>query len=411
MAEILLSINAGSSSVKVSVYKTAGKGADPKELAVVQVDGLTAPPPVLKYDRGDVKVEGKELKDVNGHESAFTHILDQLISDTGLPEVSKRGDISSAIHRIVHGGDYPRVQVIGKDTFEDIERLSDLAPLHNSRSLQIVRAVSKELGHVKNVAYFDSAFHSQIPRHIRTYPISPKIAASNGLRKYGFHGISYAFIIKAVAPFLNKPISKTNIIALHLGSGASACAIKNGQSLDTSMGLTPLAGLPGATRSGSLDPSLVFHYTNEAGKLSSKSTKDMHITTAEEILNQNSGWKALTGTTDFGTISGSDDEMCKLAFDIFVDRILGYVGSYYLKLGGEVDALVFAGGVGEKGIKLRKAVVEGAASLGFQLDAAKNENVGDGVVEDISSEGAKHRVLVCKTDEQLEMARGYVEDA
>lgn len=252
-----------------------------------------------------------------------------------------------------------------------------------------------------NVAYFDSAFHSHIPKHIRTYPISPKIASSNKLRKYGFHGISYAFIIKAVAPFINKPVSETNIIALHLGSGASACAIKHGESLDTSMGLTPLAGLPGATRSGSLDPSLVFHYTSEAGTLSPKSTKDMHITTAEEILNQNSGWKALTGSTDFGKISESDDEMCKLAFDIFVDRILGYVGSYYLKLRGEVDALVFAGGVGEKGAKLREAVVDGAASLGFQLDTAKNENIGNDVVEDISLENAKHRVLVCKTDEQV----------
>lgn len=272
---------------------------------------------------------------------------------------------------------------------------------HNSRSLKIVQAVSKELQHAKNVAYFDSAFHSQIPRHIRTYPISPKVASSNGLRKYGFHGISYAFIVKAVTPFINKPVSQTNIIALHLGSGASACAIRAGKSLDTSMGLTPLSGLPGATRSGSIDPSLVFHYTSEAGRLSSKSTKDMHITTAEEILNQNSGWKALTGSTDFGMISDSDDEKCKLAFDIFVDRILGYIGSYYLKLRGEVDALVFAGGVGEKGIKLRNAVVEGAAPLGFKLDEAKNEKIGDGVVEDISSKDAKHRVLVCKTDEQV----------
>lgn len=129
MAKILLSINAGSSSVKVSVYKTAGKKVDPKELAVVQVDGLTAPPPVLKYERGEKSIKGKELKDVTGHESAFAYILDQLISDQGLPEVSKRGDLNGAIHRIVHGGDYPHVQVIGKDTYEDIEKLSDLAPL------------------------------------------------------------------------------------------------------------------------------------------------------------------------------------------------------------------------------------------------------------------------------------------
>jgi hypothetical protein len=130
---------------------------------------------------------------------------------------------------------------------------------HNTRSLKIIQAVSKELGHVTNVAYFDSAFHLQIPRHIHTYPISPKIASLNKLRKYGFHGISYSFIVKAIASFINKPVSETNIIALHLGSGASACAIKYGASLDTSMGLTPLSGLPGATRSGTLDP--VWHST------------------------------------------------------------------------------------------------------------------------------------------------------
>ena len=274
-------------------------------------------------------------------------------------------------------------------------------PSHNSRSLTIVQAVAKHVPQVTNIAYFDTSFHSSIPNHIRTYPISPKVASSNKLRKYGFHGISYSFIVKVVAEHLGKPVSETNIIALHLGSGASACAIKNGKSLDTSMGLTPASGLPGATRSGTIDPSLVFHYTHDVGRLSPKSTKDMHITTAEEILNQRSGWKAITGSTDFGEISQSDDEMCKLAFDIFVDRILGYIGSYYLKLGGDVDALVFAGGVGEKGAKLRKTVVGGSTCLGFDLEREKNEQIGDQVVEEVSSKDAKHRVLVCKTDEQV----------
>lgn len=140
------------------------------------------------------------------------------------------------------------------------------------------------------------------------------------------------------------------------------------------MGLTPLAGLPGATRSGDIDPSLVFHYTHDAGRPSPASTKEMHITTAEEILNKKSGWKALTGTTDFGVISAkaldeADDghEMCRLALDIFVDRVLGFVGDYYVKLEGKVDALVFAGGIGEKGALLRKRVVEGVKCLGFEL--------------------------------------------
>jgi len=271
-----------------------------------------------------------------------------------------------------------------------------------------VRSCVKILPKAKNIAYFDSAFHSTLPEAIRTYPIDPSIAQKNKLRKYGFHGISYAFIVRSVADFLSKPQSELNVIALHLGSGASMCAIKNGKSEDTTMGLTPLAGLPGATRSGSIDPSLIFHFTHDAGMPSHSSTKDLHISTAEEILNKQSGWAALTGTTDFGKISSSDDPACKLAFDIFADRILGYIGSYYVKLEGKVDALVFAGGIGERGDKLRSRVVEKIRCLGFELDVAKNGEKITEVVQDIGKVGAKHRVLVCQTDEQFEMARGTV---
>lgn len=265
-----------------------------------------------------------------------------------------------------------------------------------------------ELPDVTNVAFFDSAFHATIPEAIRTYPIDPDRAKKNKLRKYGFHGLSYAFITRSVAQHLVKSPDSLNIIALHLGSGASACCIRNGQSLDTSMGLTPLAGLPGATRSGDVDPSLVFHFTHDAGKPSPNSTKDMHLTTAEEILNKKSGWQALTGTTDFGVISSKaeqGDGMCKLAFDILVDRILDYVGSYYVKLGGQLDALVFAGGIGEKGAQLRTAIVKQLECLGFALDESKNAKPADHVVADVTKSDSRHKVLVCQTDEQTEMAR------
>ncbi|KAJ9639381.1 hypothetical protein H2199_006414 [Coniosporium tulheliwenetii] len=411
MAKIILSINAGSSSVKVSVYAATEGAQDPTQLAEAQVDGLTAPPPTLKYSRGDEKIKGKKLEGINSQEDAFKYILDHLTNDKGLPELSHRDDIGFSCHRVVHGGDYPKAQLIDDDTYHHIEKLSDLAPLHNAGALTIVRAVHHELPHASNIAYFDSSFHSTLPLHVRTYPIDPTIASRNKLRKYGFHGISYSFITRAVAPHLQKPLDELNIIALHLGSGASACAIKGGKSVDTSMGLTPLAGLPGATRSGSIDPSLIFHFTHDAGRPSRQSSKELHITEAEQILNKESGWAALTGTTDFGEVIGRmerGDEMSKLAFDIFVDRIVGFVGSYYLTLEGQVDALVFAGGIGEKGSQLREAVAGKAACLGFELDPRKNRNVGDGVVEDIGKEGAKHRILVCRTDEQLEMARGCV---
>lgn len=150
--------------------------------------------------------------------------------------------------------------------------------------------------------------------------------------------------------------------------------------------------------------SLIFHFTHDAGRPSPSSTKEMHISTAEEILNKKSGWKALTGTTDFGTIASSSSPKCKLAFHIFVDRILGFVGSYYVKLEGQVDALVFAGGIGEKGASLRTAVVEKCKCMGFELDVEKNGRKFEDVVVDIGMEG-RGRVLVCKTDEQFEMAR------
>jgi acetate kinase len=411
MPEVILSINAGSSSVKISVYKSTGTPDDnPIPLAECSIDGLTAPPAKLKYERGDENIMGKEIEGIGSQDDAFQFILDHLTKDEGLPELAKKEDIHFTCHRVVHGGDYPRSQVIDKETYHHIAELSDLAPLHNAPALSIVSTSSRILPHAINIAYFDSSFHSTIPPHISTYPIDPTVAKRNKLRKYGFHGISYAFIARSVANHLSKPLDSLNIIALHLGSGASACCIKNGKSWDTSMGLTPLAGLPGATRSGSIDPSTMFHFTHSAGKPSHSSGGNMHITQAEEILNKKSGWKSLTGTTDFGAISSSEKEQDRLAFDIFMDRILNYVGPYFTKLDGEVDALVFAGGIGEKGARLRKAVVDGVKCLGFELDDAKNENPGDQVVVDITAEGARFKTLVCKTDEQLEMARGVLTD-
>lgn len=178
------------------------------------------------------------------------------------------------------------------------------------------------------------------------------------------------------------------------------------------MGLTPISGLPGATRSGNIDPSLVFHYTSEVQKLAQSSTKDLHISRAEEILNKESGWKSLTGSTDFASIASPSPPSPEhaLAMEIFVDRISGFVGSYYVSLKGEVDALVFAGGIGEKSQELRRRVVENVECLGFGIDEERNGRDVDEVVWDVGRDGAKTKTLVCATDEQFEMARSCVED-
>ncbi|KAL9100200.1 MAG: hypothetical protein Q9163_004396 [Psora crenata] len=402
---VILSINSGSSSVKVSIYKHSSTSEIPAQLAEAQISGLTAPPVKLAYTRGSERIKGQEAIGVKSNEDACGRILSHIVDDKGLAEISSRDDITHVCHRVVHGGDYPNAHIIDQETYHHLQDLTDLAPLHNASALAIVKACIKALPNAKNIAYFDSSFHVTIPQAVRTYAIDQSIAELNGLRKYGFHGISYAYITRTVAEFLGKKQEDTSIIALHLGSGASACAIQNGKSVDNSMGLTPLAGLPGATRSGDVDPSLIFHFTHDAGKPSPSSTKEMHISTAEDILNKQSGWKALTGTTDFGTIASSEDPKCKLAFDLFADRITGFVGSYYVKLGGKVDALVFAGGIGERAARLRNTVVERCQCLGFAIDSTKNEKDILDMVQDVSKDGATHKTLVCQTDEQFEMAR------
>jgi len=297
--------------------------------------------------------------------------------------------------------------------------LSDLAPLHNSSALAVIKACLDHLPHSKSVAVFDTTFHQSIPAHISTYAISPSLAQEKSLKKYGFHGLSYSYILRSVSTFIQRKASEISIIALHLGSGASMCAIQNGKSCDTTMGLTPLDGLPGATRSGSVDPSLVFHCIDNASQIG----RD-HLSAAEEMLNKQSGWKALTGTTDFKEIASNADvnqhfssnsahPAHTLAFHLFLDRILNYFGAYFLKLGGasKIDAIVFAGGVGERSAILRKAVVERCRCFGLEINEEKNEDAEnvEGNVVDITGDGeARTRVFVCRTDEQVEMANSLM---
>lgn len=408
MSKLILSINAGSSSVKVSIFSSTAK-----QLAQIQISNLTAPPAKLSYSRGnDHSIKDQELPEVKSAQEAYDYILNHLISDSDLKELSSVDDIEFACHRIVHGGDFTKPTRIDKDTYRHLEELSDLAPLHNAGALDIVKAVYERSPKVTNVAFFDSAFHATIPEATRTYMIDPKRAEKNKLRKYGFHGLSYSFIFREACRYLGSYGPDTNLIALHLGSGCSVCCIEGGKSIDTSMGLTPLAGLPGATRSGDVDPSLIFHFTHDAGKPSASSSKELHITQAEQILNKESGWQSLTGTTDFATLTQKmkeGDASARLAFNILVDRICGYIGSYFLKLQGEVKALVFAGGIGEHSHELREAIMQRVKFLSFIPDYKASESPKEGVVADLGYERSEHRILLVRTDEQAEMARECVE--
>ncbi|RJE22923.1 Acetokinase [Aspergillus sclerotialis] len=406
MTKSILAVNAGSSSVKITFYTLE---RPPKMLANAQISGLTAPPQALKYSRGTKQHKEQLTESLTTAPDAFKYLLKRLFEDSEFSEVASPEDMAYICHRIVHGGDYKGPVEINDETLGHLKDLEDLAPLHNFSALEIVRSCRKDIPNVKSITFFDTSFHNSMPEPVKTYPINQEVAKANGLRRYGFHGISYSFILRSVAEFLKKPVEKTSLIALHVGSGASICAIRDGKSIDTSMGLTPLSGLPGATRSGDIDPSLVFHYTNEAGSLSPSSTKEMHISTAEEILNKKSGWKVLTGTTDFAEIAVENPPSAghKLAFDIVVDRMLGYIGSYFVKLEGQVDALVFSGGIGERSALIRRELVERCKCLGFNIDVGKNEKgPGEETVLDISRDGSGKglKVLVVQTNEQFEMA-------
>ncbi|KAG6832799.1 hypothetical protein H0H92_009418 [Tricholoma furcatifolium] len=398
---LILAVNAGSSSLKIALFQLA----DPVALVLTSsITNIAAP-----HTKFTFNATTESCPDIADHASAFAHFLARL------PDSSH---VACVCHRVVHGGDYSAPVVIDNAAYDRIAALSDLAPLHNGAALSVIKACIESMPHAKSIAYFDSAFHTTIPRYISAYAIDQSVAGPRRLKKYGFHGLSYSFILRSVSHFLARPAHTLNLIVLHLGSGASACAIRAGKSLDTSMGLTPLSGLPGATRSGAVDPSLIFHYTNKAGRITHDPAMahNLHVTEAEEILNRRSGWRALTGTTDFGEIvekakvrvdgdGDGDGEMDEwtLAFELFVDRVLDFVGAYHVKLGAAVDALVFAGGIGERSARLQEVVVGRLGCLGYaQVDPRKNGELDDGVVVDIGI-GTGKRVLVCRTDEQNDM--------
>lgn len=448
---LILALNAGSSSLKMTLYTrrdtTRSPEAHNKDTSGIQIDrvldasitNISSPPAIFKFKipRDDATSSAsaeavnkeEEVISIEDHASAFAHFLRSLEQDAS----TRKDQIAYICHRVVHGGDYVEPVVIDNESYEAIEHLSDLAPLHNGAALSVIQACLKELPRATSIAYFDTMFHRSIPVHIASCALDQEIAKKRGLKKYGFHGLSYGYILRAVARYLKQPTEQLNLIVLHLGSGASICAIKNGQSLDTSMGLTPVSGLPGATRSGAIDPSLIFHYTNRAGRITHNPTAaaDINVTVAEDIVNRKAGWNALAGTTDFGVVTANaelDDpspEVAlrnpnRLAYDLVVDRILNYIGSYHLKLDGEVDAIVFAGGIGEKSARLRETLAKKIRCIGFEfLNEEKNETIGEGTDEDVYSisiqgtersvsdagrRGRRKEILVCHTDEQFEMA-------
>jgi len=277
-------------------------------------------------------------------------------------------------HRVVHGGeDFNEPVIVDDSVIKKIDELSHLAPLHNPANLEGILVARQKAPKIKQVAVFDTAFHSQMPQVAYLYALPLEVYEKHKIRKYGFHGTSHSYLLKECALLLKKDTSELNIITLHLGNGASACAIENGISIDTSMGFTPLEGLIMGTRCGDIDPAIVLYMQRDLG---------LSVKRIDEMLNKKAGLLGICGSSDIRDILQSDDEKSKLAIDMMVRRVKKYIGAYKGLL-NRVDAIVFSGGVGENSAYIRDRIMN-------------NNLAGD------------TPVFVIKTDEELEIARQCV---
>jgi acetate kinase len=300
-------------------------------------------------------------------------------------------------HRIVHGGTlYTGPTLIDDAVERGIESLSPLAPLHNPPGLLGIRAARATWPDVPQVAVFDTAFHAGLPAEASQYALDAALAAEHQIRRYGFHGTSYAFVSVAAAAHLERPLEQLRMIVLHLGNGASAAAIAGGRSIDTSMGLTPLEGLVMGTRSGDIDPAVLPYLHRVAG---------MSFDQLDELLNRRSGLLGLAGSSDMRettAAAAAGSEAAELALAVYVHRLRHYIGAYAAQLGG-LDALVFTGGVGENSATVRSRATERLGFLGVGVDPVLNA-AGSGA-RTISPPGSPVAVLVIPTDEEAEIAR------
>jgi acetate kinase len=357
----ILVVNSGSSSVKYRLFD----GGD-------------------TVSHGIVERIGEPGASVADHDQALRQVMGEL-DLAGLAAVG---------HRVVHGGlRFTEPTLINDEAVAAIESLVPLAPLHNPPNLAGIAAARALLPDTPQVAVFDTAFHRSLPPAAATYAIDAEIAGRHGIHRYGFHGTSHAYVSRRTAALLDRPLAGVNVITLHLGNGASACAVAGGRSVATSMGLTPLEGLVMGTRSGDLDPAVVFHLHRAAG---------LTVDKIDELLNHRSGLQGLAGMNDMRELLAAralGDESAMLAFDVYCHRIKSYVGAYYALL-GRVDAITFTAGVGENSAEVRAAALAGLDRLGIAVDAQRNR-AGAPV---ISPDGAEVAVCVVPTDEELEIA-------
>lgn len=391
----ILVINTGSSSIKYELFdmdmqKVLAAGIAEK---IGEDSGVFTHKRILSNGKYETKVGYGRIPD---HHEGLNRIVGILI-DKNQKIIKDKTEIRAIGHRVVHGGDtFHSTTLINAKVISAIEQYVPLAPLHNPANLTGIEVAQSVFPDALQVAVFDTAFHQTIPMKAFLYAIPYEIYEKHKVRKYGFHGTSHAYVAECAARYLDRPLGELNLITIHLGNGSSMAAIKNGKCIDTTMGMTPLAGLVMGTRSGDLDPSVPFFLMDNMGL----SLKDIN-----RMLNQESGLKGICGTNDMREViekMNAGDKRAKIALDIYTYRIKKFIGSYFAVL-ESLDCIVFTAGIGENAPYIREYCLKGLNMLGIELDSEQNKKAENGIKE-ISSLDSAVKVLVVPTNEELKIA-------
>ena len=385
-----IAVNAGSSTLKFKLFDMPSE--DVVAEGTIERIGEKMGHDKIKYGDGQKHEEEKPFED---HGAAVNYLLDQLI-DLGI--VKSYDEITAVGHRVVAGGEFFKDSaVIDDDVIKKIDELSEYAPLHDPAELVGIKAFRKVLPNAFAVAVFDTSFHVNMPKMNALYSVPYEWYEKYGARKYGAHGTSHRYVAGRAAAMLGKPLEDLKLITMHIGAGASITAVKGGKSFDTSMGFSPLAGITMATRSGDVDPSLVAFVQEKLGTTSQKMI---------DTLNHKSGLLGISQLSpdmrDILAAADKGNDQAQLALDMYVNRIVRYVGAYIAEMGG-ADAIVFTAGVGENSVPVRKMVTDKLAYFGIKIDQEKNQC--HGVERDLSTPDAKIKTLLIPTNEELMIIR------
>nr|WP_218652886.1 acetate kinase [Paenibacillus sp. 79R4] len=389
----MLVINAGSSSLKYQLYDMT----DESVLAKGLVERIGMDSSILNH-KPTGKEEVTEVSEILEHTTAIRKVLDKL-TDKEHGVLNSVEEIQAVGHRVVHGGEaFKGSALVTGDVKSEIRRLFDLAPLHNPPAILGINAAEKNMPGVPQVVAFDTAFHQTMDEKVYLYPIPKVLYKKHRVRRYGAHGTSHDYVSKIAAEYLNRPLEDLKIITCHIGNGASLTAVKDGKSMDTSMGLTPLEGLMMGTRSGDLDPAVVTFVMNK---------EELSLSEVNSMLNKHSGLLAISGSSsdmrDITDGMAEGEPNSTLAFEMYEYRLRKYIGSYAAAMNG-VDVIVFTAGVGENSVVVREKVCENLTYLGVEIDPELNK-VRSGDPRRISTPNSKVEVLVIPTNEELMIAR------